>query len=218
MPRPPKLTREEILSVAREHFIAYGHSVSTQTIGRALGVSHSALIQRFGSKRALLIEALRPPVEQAWVERLLGSPPVNERDALLTLREVSETLISFLSEHMIAIQTLDVAGVTARERFGDHHPFPLVVCRELSRWIERGVMAGVFHQCEPSACASIFVGAMLARARLGALCLELQSDSCGHASTSMRDQELGSLDEVINMFGRSLGVGVAESSKPPTHV
>ena len=215
MPRPPKLTREEILSVAREHFIAHGHSVSTQTIGKALGVSHSALIQRFGSKRALLIEALRPPIELPWYEDRLGSPPANSREALTTLREVSEALISFLSEHMIAIQTLDVAGITAKELFCDRPPFPLIVCRELTRWIERGVESGVFHHCEPQASASVIVGAMLARARLSAFCLELQPSSCERTSTStvsMSDQELGSIDEVMLMFGKLLGI-----TDPHTH-
>ena len=215
MSRPPKLNTEQILQTAREHFIQHGHTASVQSIGRTLGVSHSALLQRFGSKRALLIAALRPPSELPWDESLLNTPPQDEADALEKLREVSEVLMRFLSEHMHAIQVLHVAGVPIETLFTDELPFPLLACADLAAWIERGVTTGVFIPCKPTACASVIVGTMMARARLS-MCVQLCGLSGSHTSPhapptdkykgSPGDIHLGALDEVIAMIGRILGL------------
>lgn len=170
MPRPPRVTREEILATARAHFVKGGHGVSITAIARDVGLSHSALIQRFGSKRALLIESLRPPVDFEWGQYLLSEPPQNREETITQLTEIGGALIEFLSARMPEIMVLVSAGVKPTEIFPGHLPFPLVACQKIAAWIQVGVDREVFRPCDPHAVASIIVGTFFSRPRLAHVC------------------------------------------------
>jgi AcrR family transcriptional regulator len=74
MGRPKEVTDDQILVAARRCFLERGASVSAVEIARELGVSHTTLFNRFGSKKALMIAALGPPAKVPWVAALEAGP------------------------------------------------------------------------------------------------------------------------------------------------
>ena len=60
MVRKPRFEEEKILAIARRSFSAEGPGVSTRALAAAIGMSQGALVQRFGSKRALFNLAMTP--------------------------------------------------------------------------------------------------------------------------------------------------------------
>ncbi|MFF9470750.1 TetR/AcrR family transcriptional regulator [Methylobacterium sp. NPDC014697] len=68
------MTDEEIVATARARFLARGAGVSAQEIGRELGVSHTTIFNRFGSKEGLMLAALGVPDEIPWVADLEAGP------------------------------------------------------------------------------------------------------------------------------------------------
>ena len=74
MGRPKEVTDEKIVVVARRFFLERGAGVSVHDIAKALGVTHTTLFNRFGSKEALMIAALGPPEKVPWVAALDAGP------------------------------------------------------------------------------------------------------------------------------------------------
>ena len=175
MSRPQRVSTDEIIEVARTHFIRRGHSASLKSIAEDLGLSHSALIQRFGSKRALLITALKPPQDFPWPTDFLAGPAPKRDLAIDQLRELCEKLMMFLHVHIPKIKILYSAGVTPQEVHQGCLPLPLVACQRVRAWIEKGVESGLFSPCETAALSSMIVGTMIVRANLMTLCLSHDS-------------------------------------------
>ncbi|MFY9551602.1 MAG: TetR/AcrR family transcriptional regulator [Thermoanaerobaculia bacterium] len=96
MGRTPRVTREEVLSAARETFVERGYEGATlAAIGAKLGVSAAALLRHAPTKRDLFIacmgegEAEMTPL--AFLDDLDGS-----EDPRRVLRRAAETMIPFL--------------------------------------------------------------------------------------------------------------------------
>ena len=170
MSRPRQVTSQEIIRVARSHFLTKGHSVSVKSIARDLGVSHSALIQRFGSKRQLLLEALRPPTDFPWEPAFLEGPPISPQEAGEQLHQVCQMLLTFLEEHLPSIRVLQAAEVQPSELFNGHLPFPLIAIQQVSGWIQRGIDRKLFRSCSPQTIATMLIGSLFARLHLHQLC------------------------------------------------
>src|SRR5207249_9328021 len=82
MGRPKEVTDEQIVVAARRCFLERGAGVSAGEIARKLGVSHTTLFNRFGSKEALMVAALAPPQTVPWVTALDAGPddrPIREQ-------------------------------------------------------------------------------------------------------------------------------------------
>src|SRR5262245_8001664 len=82
MGRPKEVTDEQIVAAARRCFLERGAGVSAQDIASELGVSHTTLFNRFGSKEAMMIAALGPPEHVPWVAALEAGPddrPIREQ-------------------------------------------------------------------------------------------------------------------------------------------
>src|SRR5438477_10961516 len=82
MGRPKEVTDEEIVVAARQCFLERGAGVSAIEIGRELGVSHTTIFNRFGSKEALMVAALGPPDKVPWMAALEAGPdnrPIREQ-------------------------------------------------------------------------------------------------------------------------------------------
>lgn len=73
--RPHQLSNAEILVAARRVLLEHGCGVLAQVVARELGVSHTTLFNRFGSKEGLLIAALSPPPTIAWLAHRPGAAP-----------------------------------------------------------------------------------------------------------------------------------------------
>jgi AcrR family transcriptional regulator len=89
MGRHKTISDDEVLRVARDIFLAQGHTASTRDIATAAGISEAVLYQRFGSKDDLFFAAMHPIGPD--LEELLGprDPP---EDAHTYLRLVTVRL------------------------------------------------------------------------------------------------------------------------------
>lgn len=170
MSRPRQVTSQDIILVARSHFLTKGHSASVNSIARDLGVSHSALIQRFGSKRQLLITALRPPTDFPWETTFLEGPQLSPLEAREQLNQVCQKLLTFLEEHLPSIRVLQAAEIQPSELFNGHLPFPLIAIQQVSGWIQRGIDRKLFRSCSPQTIATMLIGSLFARIHLQQLC------------------------------------------------
>ena len=205
MSRPQQVSSEEIIKVARKHFLLKGHSASLKTISKDLGVSHSAIIQRFGTKRKLLIEALRPTNNLIWTSNFLNGPPKQIDLAIEDLHQQCLLLLAFLEKHMPSISVLRAAEVTPQELFDGQVPFPLLTLQKLSAWIESGMNQGVFRAGKPQSVASMIMGSIFARIELHHLCVLTQE--CEHLPNVQPSEDLlGSMNDLMEEFKRLLHV------------
>jgi AcrR family transcriptional regulator len=165
MPRPPTVTHQPIVKQARSYFLIHGHTASIKALAQEMGISHAAIFQRFGSKKALLIKALRPPKEIPWTQEI-HTRPQNATCAFKELLEIARLLFEFFKHHMPCIQLLRVAGVQPQEVFKEGHPMPLVACEYLSLWIKRSVQKSIFISCDENSVALTIVGSIFARTQM----------------------------------------------------
>jgi AcrR family transcriptional regulator len=96
MGRTPLVSREQVLSAAREAFVERGYEGATlSAIGARLGVSAAALLRHAPTKRDLFLAAMGAGEAEltplAFLEELDGS-----EDPRRVLRRVGETMIPFL--------------------------------------------------------------------------------------------------------------------------
>ena len=193
MPRPPLVHTEEILRVARTHFTSGGHTVSVHAIARELGVSHSALLQRFGSKRHLLLRAMQPPPDFPWPEAFLSGPPEGFDLAMEHLRESCKVIGAFFQEYSPCMSVLRAAGIAPCDIFPEGHPLPLRACEVINSWVRRGQARGLFARCDPATFASAIVGAIHTHVFLQTL-----------ATHDGEHADLGSFDGFVDLFSRSI--------------
>lgn len=165
MPRPPTVTHQQIVKQARSYFLLHGHTASIKALAQEVGISHAAIFQRFGSKKALLIEALRPPKEIPWTPAI-HTGPKNATYAFQELLEIARLLFEFFKHHMPCIQLLRTAGIQPQEVFKEGRPMPLVACESISLWLKRGIQKGIFVSCDESSVALTIVGSLFARAQM----------------------------------------------------
>ena len=221
MSRPQRVSSKEILDVARMHFTARGDSASIKSIAQDLGLTHSAILQRFGSKRELMIRSLKPPADYPWPENFFEGPHGDEQEAIEQLRLTCEMIRTFLQKYFPQVVILQAAGVQPRELFGDRFPLPLIACQRLREWIDRGVQRGVFNSCDSAAVASTIVGTMFARNRLETIFELSHLDGHQHSDESQATSELeldrssllGTSEEVMNLFSMILINKTSPSSK-----
>ena len=199
MSRPQQVSSEAIIKVARKHFLSKGHSASLKGISKDLGISHSALIQRFGTKRKLLLEALRPKEYVVWVPKFLDGPPQQIDKAIQDLHQQCLLLFSFLEEHMPSIRVLQAAEVTPYELFGGQLPFPLLAFQRISAWIQSGIDQGVFTASHPQSVASMIMGSIFARIEL--YDLYMLTNECEYLpKISKYEDILGSMDNLMEQI------------------
>jgi Bacterial regulatory proteins, tetR family len=108
MGRPKEVTDEQIVVAARRCFLERGAGVSAAYIARGLGVSHTTLFNRFGSKEALMIAALWPPEKVPWVAALEAGP--DDRPIRQQLVEHGKVMSSYFQELQATVVCEPVKG------------------------------------------------------------------------------------------------------------
>jgi len=163
MARPQTITDDDILRAAREAFLELGPRVSVAEVARRLGVSHSALFQRVGTKRDLLLRALRPEgPPKVLLARLEQGPvpgdPVDEQ-----LLPVLSDLYALIDDVLPALLVLRSARLPEPPP-GAGRPVPIQLRQALTRWLSRASAAGCTEIPSPWAVAEGLLGALEARA------------------------------------------------------
>jgi AcrR family transcriptional regulator len=169
MGRPREVTDEQIVIAARRCFFEHGAAVSAVDIGRELGVSHTTLFNRFGSKEALLIAALGPRAQVPWVAALESGPdarPMREQ-----LIEHAKVISAYFQELQAGLALLRAAGVAADKTYrGRTSEPPVQAFRALSGWLRRGQRQGRLAKCNVETLAATVLGALHGWASTARVC------------------------------------------------
>lgn len=168
--RPKEVTDEQIVAAARRCFLEYGAGVSAADIARELGVSHTTLFNRFGSKEALMIAALGPPEKVPWAAALEAGP--DDRPIREQLVEHGKVMSAYFRELQAGLAVLHAAGITPgkvwRARKGE--PPPVQAFRALTAWLRRAQSRRRLARCDVETLAATIFGALHNRAFTACVC------------------------------------------------
>ncbi len=165
MARPRTKTDEEILGAARACFLEHGPSVSTTHIAEEVGLSQAALFKRFGSKQELMLQALLPDAEPAWLSLVRVGP--DERPIFDQLVEIGTAAANFFRLMTPCLMTLKASGMDPRELLGRYEvPPPARAIQALTLWFQQAQDAGRIRQVNPMDLALSFMGAIHGRSFL----------------------------------------------------
>jgi AcrR family transcriptional regulator len=160
MGRPKEVTDEQITVVARRCFLKRGAGVSAVDIAHELGVSHTTLFNRFGSKEGLMIAALGPPERVPWVATLDAGP--DDRPIRDQLVEHAKVMSAYFQELQAGLGVLQAAGIAPAKAYRgrkDESP-PLQAYRALVGWLDRARSKGRLADCDIETLAKTILGAL----------------------------------------------------------
>jgi AcrR family transcriptional regulator len=162
MARPRLVTDEAILLAARRSALEHGPAVSLDVVAEQLGVTPPALLKRFGSRHALMVAALRPPDEPAWIATLPEideSAPFEEQ-----LRTVFQRITAFFADEVPCFSALCESGIPIDRIFtGSGPPPPVRGVQALAAWLGRAARRGLVAGDDFETVAAAMIGALQCR-------------------------------------------------------
>jgi AcrR family transcriptional regulator len=164
MGRPREVTDEQIIVAARRCFLKRGAGVSAADIAMELGVSHTTLFNRFGSKEGLMIAALGPPTQKvSWVAALEEGP--DERPIRDQLVEHAKVMSVFYQDLQAGVGILQAAGIDVakahKKSKAQTTPSPAEQAyAALVGWLARAQKQGRLGKCDVHTLASTILGAL----------------------------------------------------------
>lgn len=179
MGRPREVTDQQILNAARRCLLERGTGVTAADIGRELGVSHTTLFHRFGSKENLLLAALGPPAEIPWVAILESGP--DQRPIREQLVALGTQMSGYFQELQKGVSLLQAAGVDpSKAHKGEAaESAPERARRALVGWLARAQAQGRLGPCDTDALASTILSALYGWAFTAGVCGKSTSATSG---------------------------------------
>ena len=179
MGRPKEVTDEQIVVAARRCFLERGAGVSAVDIAHELGVSHTTLFNRFGSKDALLIAALGPRDRVPWVAELEAGP--DDRPIREQLVEHGKVMSAYFQDLQAGLAVLQAAGIPRgkvfRVRKGE--PPPVQAVRALTGWLRRAQSQGRLAKCDVETLAATILGSLHGWAFTARVCGQSTTPAAG---------------------------------------
>jgi AcrR family transcriptional regulator len=179
MGRPKEVTDEQIVVAARRCFLERGAGVSAHDVARELGVTHTTIFNRFGSKEALMIAALGPPEKIPWVATLEAGP--DDRPIRAQLAELCMVMSAYFQNLQAGLAVLHAAGITRekvwRGRKGE--PPPVQAFRALTEWLLRAQGQRRLARCDVKTLAATIMGALHNWALTARLCSQSRVPATG---------------------------------------
>ena len=134
--RPRTVSDEEILDVARCVFLEHGTHASADLIASRLKISQPALFKRFGTKKNLLIRALRPPGIPHW-HALADSGP-DERPFLVQFKTLAREIMTSLIQVTPLVRLVHTSGIRFHDFFEQRGDSPYQKdIKKISEWLAR---------------------------------------------------------------------------------
>lgn len=161
MGRPREVTDEQILTAARRCFLERGAGVSAADIAKELGVSHTTLFNRFGSKEGLMRAALGPPSDKVpWVAALEQGP--DARPLRTQLVEHARLMSTYFQELQTGFGVLQAAGldVGKAHKKSKRGTAPEEAYQALAGWLTRAQRQKRLGRCDVHTLASTLLGAL----------------------------------------------------------
>lgn len=197
MGRPKEVTDEQIVVAARRCFLERGAGVSAQDIAREVGVSHTTLFNRFGSKEALMIAALGPPDHTRWVAALDAGP--DARSIREQLVEHAKVMSAYFQDLQGGLALLQAAGIAPSKAFGkgSGDPPPVQAFRALTGWLRRAQKQRRLAKCDVDTLAATILGALHGWAFTARVCGQSTAPSAGERH----------VERFIELLWNGIGVG-----------
>lgn len=154
------MSDEQILRATRAAVLAHGRTVTLEEIATTVGISAPALLHRFGTQKALLLAALRPPRRPKVIE-MLEQPPTPP-----AFRPNLEALLGALSEYaseaLPYLSALTASEVPVMNIFPKGRP-PTLILDALKKWLRAAAKDGTISAtaAEADAAALAIAGAAL---------------------------------------------------------
>jgi AcrR family transcriptional regulator len=155
MPRPPKITNEEILVAARQVFLEQGESGSTLEIAEKAGISEASIFKRFVTKQALFLAAIGISETPQYVKLLSSQTPTAEIRAELT--EICTQMLGFYQEVMPRVMMM---MIQTKSSLPPLVPPPLRDSQLVAGYLDRAIAQGHLKPCDTATVAHAIVGAI----------------------------------------------------------
>jgi AcrR family transcriptional regulator len=136
MARPRQISDEQIDAAARATFVEHGRTAPVSLVARRLGVTHTAVLQRAGSKEKLLLRSLSPGRPWQVLVARLAAPP-RPQAVRLQLEVLLCEVLAFHEQMLPGLMVLRSGGPAAPVASG-HEPPTLLLRRLLKAWLVRG--------------------------------------------------------------------------------
>lgn len=191
--------REQLLQAAARLYAEAGyHGATTRRIATAAGVNEVTLFRHFGSKDALIREAIQLAGSTEVTELLPDRP----REPFRELRDWARAHITELRERRWLIRKC-MGEIEAQPGiFGGENSPPAQAARALSRYLRRLREAGMAKApFDEVAASTMLMGALFA----DAMGRDLMPDM-------YRNEPEQALDQYVRLFLRAIGVGVRKQS------
>jgi AcrR family transcriptional regulator len=161
MSRPRQVSDEQILAAMRKHVLAEGPSVPLDNVARSLKVSVPAVLKRFGSRQALMLAALRPEDDPAWVKSVQAGP--DERPLQAQLLDMFTQISDFMELALPCLSALRESGIPPSQIFTNMDG-PLRGLKAIQRWLSLARKRGLVTAPEVDTAAFAIIGSLQTRA------------------------------------------------------
>jgi AcrR family transcriptional regulator len=156
MARPPKITNEAIIAVARQVFLEQGANASTLEIAEKAGISEASIFKRFLTKQALFAAAMGISETHPWVKVLTHETPTANIRAELT--EICTQMLAVYQEIMPRVFMIMTQGKSMLPPIVP--PPPLRDSQLLAGYLDRAIAQGHIRSCSSMTVAHMIVGAI----------------------------------------------------------
>ena len=113
MGRPPLISRDALLEIAREVFVRDGLQASIRDVALKAGISEAAIFKRFSTKAELIVAAMAPRAPD--VVQLLA--PLDGVDLRLGLIAVMENILAYFREALPVLLPIIAQPDVGLDRF-----------------------------------------------------------------------------------------------------
>jgi|CXWL01.1.fsa_nt_gi AcrR family transcriptional regulator len=158
MARPRLVSDEDIITAVRRGVFQQGPGVSLDVVAGSLGITSPALFKRFGSRKALLMAALKPPEKPPFLDLLEHGP--DQRPFETQLSQVVEAILGFLHDQypcMTALRESSLTSADLKRLYKD--PPGLRAVRAIEAWLKRAQEQGLATIADPKVSAMAILGA-----------------------------------------------------------